>query len=84
MSAESIKAQLADLEQALEQRLPGMKTMLADIYKQMKNEPDVVTVMSEEEIAVVVRGLKVYANAEIPVSKSASKTKKPKYSPEDL
>ena len=79
-----IKAKIQNLKVALEERLPNIKTILADIHKHMLEEPEVVTASSEEEIETVVRGLIAHANIEIPVSKSPSSKKKTPISAGDL
>ena len=85
MNPEIIRTKILDLQQALEQRLPGMKNALADIYNSMKQDPELVTILSEEEIATVIRGLKQHANLEIPVSKqTSSKAKKQPVTAADL
>ncbi|TFZ81675.1 hypothetical protein [Candidatus Macondimonas diazotrophica] len=72
MSVEQIKDKILSLQQALENRLPGMQTVLKDIYDHMKKDPEVVTILEDSEIALVVEGLKRHANLEIPVSKQSS------------
>ena len=85
MSAEQIKSKILNLQQALEERLPGMKTALKDIYDHMKKDPEVVTILDESEIAIVIEGLKRHANLEIPVSKqSSTKAKKQPVTAADL
>lgn len=79
-----IKQKIVTLQAALEERVPNIKTYLADIHKTLAEDPEVVTAMSEEEISVVVKGLMQYANTEIPVSKSAGKKKKTPITAADL
>lgn len=73
---DSLKEKIETLKSALEERLPNIKTILADIHKHMLNEPEVVTAASEEDIEIIVRGLIAHAKIEIPVSKSTTSKKK--------
>ena len=71
--------ELASLEQALTEKLPEFRTILRDIHQKLRNDPDIVTVLSEEEIGLIVSGLATHANAEI-VAPKAAKTLKAKLS----
>lgn len=52
-----IQLKLADLQSALLEKNPQMPLLLRDIHSQLKQNPEVVTLMTEEEIAVVIAGL---------------------------
>ena len=56
--AYQIKEKLAELEAALLLRSPEMPTLLRTIHTQLKKDPDLVTILSEEECAILVNGLK--------------------------
>lgn len=58
-----IKSKLDELESMLLSQHPGMPTLLRDIHKTLKAQPDQVTLMTEEEIQVVVRGLEKQTNS---------------------
>lgn len=60
-----IKTKLDELEQALLTNHPTMSTILRDIHKTLKAQPDIVTLMSEEEIAIVVQGLTKQTNTKL-------------------
>ena len=60
-----IKSKLDELEQALLEQHPSMPTLLRDIHKTLKAQPEIVTLMSEEEIAIVVRGLEKQTNSQL-------------------
>lgn len=81
---ESVRNKIYALQSALEERVPNIKTYLADIHKTLAEDPEVVTALSEEEISTVVKGLMQYANLEIPVSKTARKNKKTPVTAADL
>lgn len=60
-----IKTKLDELESALLSNHPGMPTLLRDIHKTLKAQPDIVTLMSESELAILVRGLDKQTNAHL-------------------
>lgn len=57
--------QFAELEQALNAKDPQFPTILRQIHRQLGQDAELVTQMSEEEIQLIVTGMVVYANAEI-------------------
>lgn len=65
----------AELEAGLLARDPEFKTKLRDIHRHLGREPELVTQMTEAEIALIVTGMVVFANAEIvePAAKKAGK-----------
>lgn len=72
----AIKEKLAQLEEALLEATPNMPVLLRDIHRELKADPDVVTLLSEEECAILVRGLKKQTSTEI-ATKAVKSTKKP-------
>jgi hypothetical protein len=52
-----LKEKVASLEAAILDKHPRMPTLLQEIWKTLKQYPENVTLMNEEEIATVVRGL---------------------------
>jgi len=63
--AYEVREKLAQLEAALLQATPEMPTLLRDIHRSLKADPDVVTILSEEECSILVRGLKKQTATEI-------------------
>lgn len=53
----STQSKLQDLSSQLLTQHPNIPILLRDIHSQLKQNPEVVTLMTEEEIAVVVSGL---------------------------
>lgn len=53
-----VKEKLAALESALLEKLPTMPTLLRDIHRSLKADPDTVTLLTEEECSILVQGLK--------------------------
>ena len=70
-----VKEKLAQLEAALLAGTPNMATLLQDIHRTLKQDPDVVTLLSEEDCSILVRGLKKQTNTEIAVKAVKKKTK---------
>lgn len=67
--------QFMELEQALDSTDASFKVKLRDIHRHLGKDPDLVTQMTEAEIALVVKGLVIFANAEI-VEPAKAKTVK--------
>lgn len=63
--------EMAELETALNAEVPGFLTILQDIHIKLRKDPDVVTLLSDEEIGVIVRGLERHANVTITAPKAA-------------
>lgn len=75
-SEHPLMMELAELEQALLQQLPEFKTILKDIHGKLRQDPELVAIMSEEEIELVVRGLTKHATVEIIAPKAAKAARK--------
>ena len=71
-----IKEKLAQLENALLEKLPTMPTLLRDIHRSLKADPDTVTLLSEEECSILVQGLKKQTQTEISTKIIKAKPKK--------
>ena len=54
-----LKEKVASLEAALLSRHPTMPTLLRDIHTALRAQPENVTLLSEEDIKVIVQGLQV-------------------------
>ena len=76
-----LKMQLASLEQALLEKLPEFRTILRDIHSKLRQDPDTVTAMSEEEIGILVDGLIHHANVEVIAPKAVKAAKKASKTP---
>ena len=73
--SEQIKEKVLQLDAALQSQHPSMPSLLQDIWKQLKANPDCVTLLEEEEIGVIVNGLKCKTATEIATVALKSKTK---------
>lgn len=72
---EQIKEKILSLESALQSQHPTMPSLLQEIWKTLKANPDCVTLLTEEEIGVVVNGLKQQTRTEIATTALKSKSK---------
>lgn len=77
-----VQQTIQELQTALLSAHPEMPTLLRKIHTKLKQDPAVVTLLSEEEIAQIVTGLKHVTNTEItgtakkPAAKAASANKR--------
>ena len=60
-----LQMRIASLEAAILATHPTLPVLLREIHKQLKDDPAVVTLMSDDEIRVVVNGLKKQTKTEI-------------------
>jgi len=74
--AYEVREKLAQLEESLLQATPNIATLLRDIHRTLKADPDIVTILSESEVSVLVNGLKKHTNIEIAVAAVKRKPKK--------
>lgn len=74
--AYQIRGKLMLLETALLESTPEMPTLLRDIHRALKADPATVTLLSEEECSILVRGLKKQTATEIATKAAAKKPKK--------
>jgi hypothetical protein len=73
----ALEEKILQLEKSTKERLPNMVTLLKDIHAALRADPENVTLMSEEQIAIIVSGLEqqtqTYVVSESIKSKSPSK-----------
>ena len=84
--AYEIKEKLATLEAQLKETTPNIATLLRDIHTKLKNDPDTVTILTADECATLVRGLKHQTGTVIAVkaAKKAPKKALSKITADDL
>ena len=71
-----LQMRIASLESAILATHPTLPVILREIHKQLRDDPAIVTLMTPEEIRVVVSGLKVQTKVEI--TQAAVKKRIPK------
>ena len=78
-SAEAVIAKINELQVSLQERLPNYESLLHTIHRNLATDPDVVNILTEEQIGVIVAGLQkrtgVFIAAEV-VAKVKKKTGK--------
>lgn len=62
---EIISGKIAELQESILKSHPQMPILLREIHFTLKNDPAVVTLLSEEEIATIVNGLQRQTNTYI-------------------
>lgn len=60
-----LRIKVAELQQALLTAHPTIPVLLRTIHTQLRKDPEIVTIMSPEEIGIVVNALKVQTRTEI-------------------
>ena len=73
--ADQIKEKVLSLQEALLSQHPTMPSLLRDIHTNLKANPDVVTLLTEDEVGVIVNGLKRQTATEIATTTLKTKTK---------
>lgn len=75
--SEQLKEKIISLQNSLLAQHPQLPTLLREIWKTLKENPEQVTLLSEEDIGVIVNGLKKQTNTEIVTAalKTKSNTK---------
>lgn len=69
-----LKEKVAELSAAILAKHPTMPGLLREIHTTLSKYPEQVTLMGEEEIAVVVNGLKVQTGVEFAAAAASSKS----------
>lgn len=73
--AEQLKEQIAQLQGALIASSPGMPTMLRTIHRALQADKDTVTLLTPEEVGILVNGLIKHTNTVIATTAAKTKTK---------
>lgn len=71
---ELISAKIKELSEAILSDHPHLPIQLREIHKNLKEDPAIVTLLSEDEICVIVNGLEKQTNTFIAASMSPAKT----------
>ena len=54
---EVLSLKISELEESIKAATPGMSSLLRDIHQSLKLDPDQVTILSPEQVSVIVAGL---------------------------
>lgn len=71
-----VQEKLANLQAALISKTPDMPVLLRDIHRTLAQDADVVTLLTEEECSILVRGLIQQTNTSMAVIASKKPAKK--------
>lgn len=63
-----ISIKIAELEDALKAAHPLMPTLLRDIHRNLQQDPEIVTLLTSEEVSIIVRGLSAQTSTTITTS----------------
>lgn len=74
-SAQAVQDKIQQLQQRLLENHPTMPVLLQEIHKTLKQQPDNVTLLSDEQVGVIVRGLLQHTGTTL-ASAKAAKAKK--------
>lgn len=73
--ADQVREKILSLQTALLENNSRMPVLLKEIHTQLKADPEVVTLLEPDEIAVIVNGLKKQTQTELATATAKSKTK---------
>ena len=62
---EQLSSKIQEIDTTLNQSLPGLAGLLRTIHTQLKKDPDIVTLLSDEDCSILVRGLKEHTKIEL-------------------
>lgn len=71
-------AKMNSLAGAIHKQHPLMPTLLQQIHKQLRSDPELVTTLDDEAIGIIVRGLQIQTKTELVVAATTSKGKSKK------
>lgn len=74
--AYQVKEAIASLQQALLGAHPTMPILLREIHQTLKKDPEVVTLLTEDEIGVIINGLSAQTKTTIATSLATKRTGK--------
>lgn len=75
-SASEVQDKIQELQERLLSQHPTMPVLLQTIHKLLKQQPDNVTLLSDEQVGVIVSGLLRHTSTEISAKAAGKKTKK--------
>lgn len=76
MITQELQDKLISLEEALESEIPSYAIHLRDIQKMIQADPNQVTILSDQEMSVIVSGLKKLRDVSFVSSKKQTEKKK--------
>lgn len=77
MNLMEVQSNIQELQTALLDAHPEMPVLLRKIHSKLRDDPEIVTLLTEEEIAAVISGLQVQTNISLTQTKASGGAKKP-------
>jgi len=74
--AEQVRENLTEMEEQLNTTTPNLATLLRTIHTQLKKDPEIVTILTEEECNILMSGLKEFTKIELATKALKSTPKK--------
>ena len=71
-----VQEKILALEESLLAGTPNMATLLRDIHRNLKQDPDCVSLLTEQECNIVAEGLKKQTSTELATKVTKKKPKK--------
>lgn len=68
------KNMLLELEEKLNNRVENFPYLLRDVHQHLRKDPEIVTILTDEEIGLVIRGLKTMTGTILGTTTAAKKT----------
>jgi hypothetical protein len=56
-SHEILSLKIAELATSIQSTLPNMPSLLQEIHRNLKSDPDLITILSSQEVAIIISGL---------------------------
>jgi len=72
---EQLKDKIAEIRDTLENSAPGLPSLLRTIHTQLKKDPELVTLLSNEDCSILVNGLKEHTKIELACTAMKGKTR---------
>lgn len=63
-----ISIKIAELDEALKAITPRMPTLLREIHRNLQQDPEIVTLLTPAEVAIIVKGLSAQTQTTITTS----------------
>lgn len=83
-TVQHVQGKLAELQEALDEQVPGFAYILKDIHESLRADPEVVTILTDEEISVIVKGLERHAGQVVVPAKAKKASSKKFAVPKDI
>lgn len=62
---EAISLKILELDASLKASTPNMATLLREVHQNLRLDPDIVTLLSPEEVSIIVSGLSKQTQTQI-------------------